>query len=30
LFENDKEDVQQLVRKFLYDANKDFCATGFS
>jgi len=24
------EDVQQHVRKFLHDANKDFYATGFS
>jgi len=24
------EDVQQRVWKFLYDANKDFYATGFS
>jgi len=30
LFENNEDDVQQLVQKFLYDANKDFCATGFS
>jgi len=29
LFENN-EAVQQHVRKFLYDANKDFYATGFS
>ena len=29
LFENNEEDVQQHVQKFLYDANKDFYATGF-
>jgi len=30
LFENSEEDAQQHVRKFLYDTNKDFYATGFS
>jgi len=29
LFENNEEDVQQHVPKFLYDADKDFYATGF-
>jgi len=29
-FENDEEDGQQHVRKFLNDTNKDFHATGFS
>jgi len=30
IVENNEEDVQQHVRKFLYDGNKDFYATGFS
>jgi len=29
-FENDEEDGQQHVRKFLHNANKDFYATGFT
>jgi len=30
IIENNEEDFQQNVRKFLYNANKDFYATGFS